>query len=131
MAALRPRVGVEQEQPFDRRRGQRCQEQPRIVVENPDIGQRPLLDMAQQGGDAVDEGFAAEEADIGMGFGLPGQMLAGAEADFQPVGRPRRPEQRRQIDRAVLGKPDQQIGQQGASTSRARPLRSGRPLRRP
>ena len=113
MPAFRPRVGVEQEQPFDRRRGQRRQEQPRIVVEYPDIGEGPVLDMAQQGGDAVDKGLAADEADIGMGFGLPGQMLAGAEADFQPAGLTGRSEQRRQIDRAALGKPDQKVRQQG------------------
>ena len=60
------------------------------------------LDMAQQRSDAVDEGFAADKADVGMGFGLPGQMLTGAEADFQPVSLPGRIEERRQIDQCRL-----------------------------
>ena len=130
MPAFGPRVGVEQEQPFDRRRAKRCQEQFGVVVEYPDIAEGPLLDMAQQRSDAVDEGFAADKADVGMGFGLPGQMLTGAEADFQPVSLPERIEERRQIDQAIVGQPDQQFGQQGLDQPGA-PLAQGAARRRP
>ena len=104
---------MEQKQPLDGRRGQRRQKRAGIVVENPDIAEGVLVDMAQQRGDAVDEGFTADEADLRMGGGLPGQMLAGAETDFQPVGLARRVEQCRQIDRAGFRHSDQQLRQQG------------------
>ena len=40
--------------------------------------------MAEQGGDAVDEHLAADQADGWVRRGLGGQMLAAAEADLEP-----------------------------------------------
>ena len=52
--------------------------------EQPDIGRAGALDLAEEPRHAVDEDFAADEADIGMGPRLGRQMLAGAEADLEP-----------------------------------------------
>ena len=46
--------------------------------------QETILNGAKQTGDAVDEGLAANEADVGMLLRLPQQVLARAEADLEP-----------------------------------------------
>ncbi len=56
----------------------------RIAVMDADGARAALLDLAEQARHAVDEGLAADEADILMMLGLPEQMLAGAEADLEP-----------------------------------------------
>ena len=43
-----------------------------------------ILDGAEQAPHAVDEGLAADEADVLMLLRLPQQMLARAEADLEP-----------------------------------------------
>ena len=42
------------------------------------------LDRAKQPGDAVNEWFAADYADIGPGKRLGGEVLAAAETDLEP-----------------------------------------------
>ena len=42
-----------------------------------------VADMAERGGDAVQEGFAADEPMIGEHVGAIGEMLARAEADLE------------------------------------------------
>jgi hypothetical protein len=53
-----------------------------------------LIDAGQRLGDAVDERFAADEADIAMGPRLGDEMLAAAEADLEPDFPRREREQR-------------------------------------
>ena len=43
-----------------------------------------ILDCSEQASHSVDEGLAADKADIFMCLGLPEQMLARAEADLEP-----------------------------------------------
>ena len=81
---LWPGVGKQHESAPDAGVGQGVEQQPRVVVENPDVGEIPLADVGEQAGHPVDVGLAADEADIGMGAGLRRQVLAGAEAHFQP-----------------------------------------------
>ena len=42
-----------------------------------------VADVAERGGDAVEERFGADEAVVGQHVGAVGEMLAGAEADFE------------------------------------------------
>jgi hypothetical protein len=42
------------------------------------------MDDRNELGDAIDEGFAANEADVRMGAGPRRQMLTAAEADLEP-----------------------------------------------
>jgi hypothetical protein len=46
--------------------------------------QAAILDRAEQRADAIDEGFAADEADVFMLLGLPGEVLARAEPNLEP-----------------------------------------------
>jgi hypothetical protein len=64
-----------------------------VALPDADVGQVPLTDMAERGGDAVDEGFAADEGMIGQKIGAIGEMLARTEADFE-MQRPILAEQR-------------------------------------
>ena len=48
-----------------------------------DIGEVLVADSSERGGDAVEERLAADEAVIGEKIGAVGEMLAGAEADFE------------------------------------------------
>ena len=79
------------------------QQQPRIIVKNPDIGQPEPIDMSEQAGDAVNEYLATDEANIRMAQGLFGQMFAVAEPDLEPDGpRPLR-EQTERINGLAAG----------------------------
>ena len=84
MAFFRPRVRIKRKHLCKAGIGQGGKELSRVVVKNPDVGQAFAFDQAQQIGDAVDEGIATDEADVGVRLGLLGQMLAAAEPDFQP-----------------------------------------------
>ena len=84
MACLAPGIGEQDEGAPQRGLAQRGQQQAGVVAEQADIGQPLGVDLRQQAGDAVDEGFAADETDIRMRARLGGQVLARAEADFQP-----------------------------------------------
>lgn len=51
---------------------------------DPDIVDASINELAQEACDAVDEGLASEEQDLGMGNGLMQQVLSTSETDFQP-----------------------------------------------
>jgi len=84
VAPLRPRVGKQQENATDAAIAERRHELPRVAIVNPDIVEAPLFDGGEKLGDAVDIGLAADEADARVGRGLPGEVLAAAEADLEP-----------------------------------------------
>ena len=48
-----------------------------------DVGEVLVADMAERGGDAVEERLAADEAVVGQQVGAVGEMLAAAEADLE------------------------------------------------
>src|SRR3546814_1574688 len=58
----------------------------RVAHVEPDIAQRLVADMAERGDDAVQEGFAADEAMVGQQVGAIGEMLPAAEADLEMQG---------------------------------------------
>ena len=80
-----------------------------IVIVQPDGVDTLFFDQQNQLGHAVDEGFAAEMADIGMQARIVDQMLAAAKADFKPIGGFIRRKQRVRPDRS--GTIDLQVGQ--------------------
>jgi len=51
---------------------------------DPHILEPAGIDRAQQDRDTVLEHLAADETGLGIGSGLPGEMLAGAEPDLEP-----------------------------------------------
>ena len=67
----------------------------RVARPQPHVADAAALDRRQRLGDAVDERLAADEADVGMGERLGDEMLAAAEADFEPQLARREVEQRR------------------------------------
>jgi hypothetical protein len=84
MTGLAPGIGKQDEGTVDRGFGQGCEQQPRIVLKQPDIPKAGLIDLAQQPGDAIDKRLAADKASIGMRRRLPRKMLTGAETNFEP-----------------------------------------------
>jgi hypothetical protein len=69
--------------------------------------------MPEQAGDAVEKELRADEADPGMPRGLPGEMLAAAEADLEPDIGGRSWEQGREIEPlARPGRRDAQLRQE-------------------
>ena len=84
MAALRPWVGIQQEGAADTGVGERLQERAGVVGDNPNVREALTVDVAQQTGNPVQVGLAADQADIGMGPGLKRQMFASAKSDLQP-----------------------------------------------
>ena len=82
--------------------GQAIEQEARVVGEDADPPGRAVgLQMAQEAGDPLDEGLAADEADGRIGAHLMGEVLAGAEADLEPEVLDRRREQRAQVDRSL------------------------------
>jgi hypothetical protein len=67
--------------------------------------------VAERRDHAVDERLAADQAELGMAGGLPGQVLAAAEADLEPPAGARRREQPGKIERRGRGQADRQAGQ--------------------
>ena len=63
--------------------GQAPQHVERVIAMDPDIGEVPVADVAERGGDAVDERLAADEAMVGKQVRARGEMLARAEADLE------------------------------------------------
>ena len=57
---------------------------PGVIIADADVVQLFVANRSQQLGDPVDERFATDKPDTGMSFGLGGQMLAAAKADFKP-----------------------------------------------
>jgi hypothetical protein len=86
MPQLRPRVGKQEKDPVQAGIGEMRQQQPGIVGKDADVAEIKALDTGEQPGNAVDVGFAADEADIAVLKRLAGQMFAGAEADLEPDG---------------------------------------------
>ena len=84
MTPFWPRVGKQDEDTIGRRRWQCLDQQARVVGENSDVVEMPVLHLGQQSGDPVLEYFATDEADLAMTFGLGGQMLARTKTDFEP-----------------------------------------------
>ena len=87
-----------------------------------------VADMAERGGDAVEERLAADEAVVGQQVGAVGEMLAGAEADLE-VQRAVVAEQALRRDLAVVGHRDLRAA--ASRPAAAWPLRSLWPLDRP
>ena len=48
-----------------------------------DVGEMLVADVAERGGDAVEERLGADEAVVGQHVGAVGEMLARAEADLE------------------------------------------------
>ena len=84
VAALGPGVGEQQEDAPDAGIAEVGDEFARIAIMHANVGNALLVNVAEQLGDAVNVGLAADEADVRMGRGLPGKVLAAAEADLQP-----------------------------------------------
>jgi hypothetical protein len=80
-----------------------------VPVEDPDIAKTPLLDDGEKFRHAIDEGLAADEADIGVTLGLCREMLAAAEADLEPERARRRAEREPWIE----GRVDAQLREEG------------------
>jgi hypothetical protein len=116
VAQLRPGIGKEDEDAGQYRLGQRRQEQPRIVYEEPDIADVLPLDVGKQLDDAVLEDLAADKALARRRRGLRRQMLAGAKADLERDRLGRRGEQRGRVEAPLRrqrdGEPRQQRRQQ-------------------
>ena len=70
VAALWPRVRKHDKDAIDRRRTQRRDHQPRVIGKNTDVVQVAAFDMREQPGDTWLEYLTADEADLGMAFGL-------------------------------------------------------------
>jgi hypothetical protein len=84
VARLGPGIGKQQEDASQARIRQALDEEPGVVGPEPDIVELAPLDLAQKRGDAVAVDLAADERRLRRGLGLPGDMLAGAEADLEP-----------------------------------------------
>ncbi len=81
---FRPWIGKKGIDPADGSLGQTGKKLSRVIVENANVGQAFAFDPAQQAGNAIDEGLAADEPDVGTGPGLGRQVFPGAEADLEP-----------------------------------------------
>ena len=120
VAGLGPRVGEQHESARDRGGRETVEERSRVVVPDPDIGEVPVTDMAEQRDDAILVGLAADQPDIRMLRCLPGEMLAAAEADLEPDLARRRREEARRIDGGLaIRQRDLQLRQQRVEESGA------------
>ena len=84
MARLGPGIGKQNEHARETGIGQRRDHIARIFGVEAEVGEILVRNARQQFCLARDIGLDSDDADMGMGFGLPGQMLAGAEADLEP-----------------------------------------------
>ena len=109
---LGPGIGKQDEDPVEAGGGQGVEQQARVVIQDADIAQSVPLDARQQVGDAFDKGLAAEKADLGIAQGLPGEMVARAEADLEPDLRDGGGKQRGRMEAfAGIGQGDRHGGQ--------------------
>ena len=97
----------------------------------PDVVELALVDRDQRLGHAVDEGSMPMKPVRGCALRLRDQMLAAAEADFQPHLVDGMSEQRAQIGGRRLAQIEREPRQQRRRTARPAAARSGWPLRRP
>lgn len=125
MARLGPRIGEEHEQPPEHGRRQRRDHGARIVGVDSNVVEAERLDTGQQLGNAVQERLATDDADIRVGGGLGGQMLAAAEADFEPERPLRRGEQAVRVEPPARGRQRQAQARQQVR----QPAPLGRPER--
>ena len=84
MAGLGPGIGEQHEDALEAGVGQGAQQQAGVVDHHAEIAEPRALGVREQARDAGDVGLAADQADLGVGRGLRGEMLAGAEADLEP-----------------------------------------------
>ena len=84
MARLGPGVGEQDEDAIQRGIGELRDEIARIAAAEFHVGQLLFVNGGQELRNAIDEGFDADNAGVGMAGGLPCQMLAAAKADLEP-----------------------------------------------
>jgi hypothetical protein len=84
VATLRPGIGIEEIDAGEARVRQAVENLRRVAPVQADIAQPRRLDAGQQLGHAVDEGFAADEIRVRLARRRLDEMLAAAEADFEP-----------------------------------------------
>ena len=85
MARFGPGIGEQQEGARDRTIGQPIHQVAGIIGPDADVGNVLAFNLAQQGRDAVAIDLATDHECFGIAQGLPGEMLAGAETDFEPA----------------------------------------------
>ena len=107
------------------------EDQPYIIIPDPDIGQPTLLDMAEKAGNAVDERLGPDKAGLWPGRSDGRQILSATKADLPETGLPACPPWCRQT--AISGLCQDLTGALEVSSpaSRAWCGAGGRPLRRP
>jgi len=86
MTAFWPRVGEQQKRRPNTGAFQVVQQQTSVVHDDTNIVEALLVNIRQQTGYTVDEGFAADKANFWIELGQGRQMLASAKAYFQPNG---------------------------------------------
>ena len=86
MTLFWPGVGEKQKNPIERGFRQAADKIGGVIREKADILEALLFDIAEQVGNTVAIGLAADEAHLGVSGGLGCQMLARAKADFEPQG---------------------------------------------
>ena len=84
VARLGPGIGKENKGPVYGRRRQCLKQIPGIALEDADRIQALIIHPAQELGDTIDEKLSPEQAYMWMRARLPGEVFAGAKADFQP-----------------------------------------------
>ena len=111
VAFFRPGIGEQHEDPLERRLGQAVEQQAGVVDEEADVLEILRFDLAQEARHAVEIGLDAEQPDVRVGRCLPGQVLATAEADFQPEAAAWRPEEGSRVEIAGLRQGQGEEGQ--------------------
>ena len=84
MAFLGPGIGKQQEHASDSGVLDGVQENSSIVGEDANVVQGIPVDQGEQCGYSVDEGFATDHADVGVGRRLGCEVFAAAKSNFQP-----------------------------------------------
>ncbi len=79
-----PGIRKQQKDPAYGRIRKCAEQQPSVIVENADVAKIVSFNSRKQLGDAINIGFAADKANIGLVGSLPGQVLPGAKSDFEP-----------------------------------------------
>jgi len=102
MARLRPGIRVQEVEKTQGPVGHALKHFERIAAPQADVAQMLVADVAERGGDSVEERLGADETVVGKHVGAIGEMLAGAEADLE-MERPVVAEQRAGGDFAFGG----------------------------
>ena len=84
VAPLRPGVGIEHEDARKEPLRRGLEQSLDIAAPYPHVDQLFALDAGKRGRHAVQEGLAADEPNLRIALRLRNQMLARAEADFEP-----------------------------------------------